>query len=184
MKFLRALKSRFFDQKTKFFWYFWVTPNGLLCFLRENPPKNFAWNGYRKLPHNLWLFLEDKVSFGKSEIISSNILDISCWPISKMFQHFSDFQCFILSYKNGHKLGLKLHIQIWFSTLYYHESQRKKMEHELGDWKDYRGPKNDRKLRWSCSMHESVLYQKWMFFVKVLKSFRCKISRNGWNKNW
>ena len=35
--------------------------------------------------------------------------------------------------ENGHKLGLKLHIQIWFSTLYYHDSQRKKMEHELGD---------------------------------------------------
>ena len=127
------------------------------------PPQK--WNGYRKLPHNLWLFLEDKVSFGKSEIISSNILDISCWPISKMFQHFSDFQCFILSYKNGHKLGLKLHIQIWFSTLYYHESQRKKMEHELGDWEDSRGPKNDGKQRWLRSMHESVLCQKWMFFV-------------------
>ena len=58
--------------KNDFFWYFGVPPNGLLCFLRENPPKNLAWNGYRKLPHNLWLFLEDKVSFGNSEIISSN----------------------------------------------------------------------------------------------------------------
>ena len=116
----------------------------------------------QKLKNNV--FYKKNTSFAKKKGLM-NILDISCWPISKMFQHFSDFQCFILSYKNGHKLGLKLHIQIWFSTLYYHESQRKKMEHELGDWEDSRGPKNYGKQRWLCSMHESVLCQKWMFFV-------------------
>ena len=35
-----------------------------------------------------------------------NILDISCWPNSKIFQHFSDFQYFTLSSKDSHKLGL------------------------------------------------------------------------------
>ena len=34
------------------------------------------------------------------------ILDISFWPKSKIFQHFSDFQYFTLSSKNSHKLGL------------------------------------------------------------------------------
>ena len=35
-----------------------------------------------------------------------NILDIFCWPKSKTFQHFSDFQYFTLSYRNSHKMGL------------------------------------------------------------------------------
>ena len=34
------------------------------------------------------------------------ILDISFWPKSKIFHHFSDFQYFTLSSKNSHKLGL------------------------------------------------------------------------------
>ena len=35
-----------------------------------------------------------------------NILDISCWPNSEIFQHFSDFHYSTYSSKNNHKLGL------------------------------------------------------------------------------
>ena len=73
-----------------------------------------SWIGLNILVFSKSLFPEKLKNNGYSNKNSSlvqkkglmNILDISCWPNSKIFQHFSDFQYLTLSNKNSHKLGL------------------------------------------------------------------------------
>ena len=73
-----------------------------------------SWIGLNILVFSKSLFPQKLKNNGYSNKNSSlvqkkglmNILDISCWPNSKIFQHFSDFQYLTLSNKNSHKLGL------------------------------------------------------------------------------